>query len=101
MKSIKSEYLLTLRDVFEDDKYFYLVVDLFFGGGLDNVLEKHKYLAISDIRKIMKSLLEGVAELNKIGVMHRDIKPANLLLKNENDFNEVVLCDFGLATKID
>jgi len=33
--------------------------------------------------------------------MHRDIKPANLLLKNENKFDEIVLCDFGLSAKVD
>jgi serine/threonine protein kinase len=30
--------------------------------------------------------------------MHRDLKPENLLLKSKNNFYELTIADFGLAT---
>lgn len=33
--------------------------------------------------------------------MHRDLKPENLLLKSKNSDSEIVVADFGLATRID
>jgi len=32
--------------------------------------------------------------------MHRDIKPDNILVKNKDNVHEIVLADFGLATKL-
>ena len=32
--------------------------------------------------------------------MHRDIKPANLMFRNEANFIDPVLIDFGLAEKV-
>jgi len=29
--------------------------------------------------------------------MHRDIKPENLILRNENDKEDIILADFGLS----
>lgn len=40
----------------------------------------------------MKSLLLGLKDTHKLGIMHRDIKPANLLLKNEDKFDEIAIC---------
>lgn len=81
MKQLDSPYILKLNEVYEDDKYFYLVLDIFFGGGLDSILEKKKYLNLADIIKIMKALFLAVKDMNNQGIMHRDIKPANILLK--------------------
>jgi len=47
MKILNSPYILKLYEVYEDDRYFYLVLDLFFGGGLDTLLENKKYLSMS------------------------------------------------------
>ena len=38
--------------------------------------------------------------MNERNLVHRDLKPENILLKNKHDDNEVVIADFGLATKM-
>lgn len=32
--------------------------------------------------------------------MHRDIKPDNILVKSKDNLYEIILADFGLATKL-
>lgn len=33
--------------------------------------------------------------------MHRDLKPENLLLKSKTSDSDIIVADFGLATRID
>ena len=33
--------------------------------------------------------------------MHRDLKPENLLLKEKDNFSDIVIADFGLATYVE
>jgi serine/threonine-protein kinase PpkA len=45
---------------------------------------------------LLRQATEAVAQLHRQGLVHRDVKPDNLLLR---DTGEVVLSDFGLATR--
>lgn len=49
----------------------------------------------------MKQLLSGLEAISKNNICHRDIKPENLNFRKEDDSfenNQIVICDFGLAT---
>jgi serine/threonine protein kinase len=74
------KYIVQLLDFYEEEEYFYLVMD-FMGGGdvFDRVLEKTKYTE-EDARKLTMILLKAVRCMHEAGVCHRDIKPQNLLL---------------------
>ncbi|KAG8391099.1 hypothetical protein BUALT_Bualt01G0152600 [Buddleja alternifolia] len=60
-----------------------------------NNLKKEKSLGISEVKSLMKQLLEGVKFLHENGVMHRDLKPSNLLMNIRGD--QLKICDFGLS----
>lgn len=50
----------------------------------------------SEVRRLMKDLLEGMAYLHDRKIVHRDLKTSNLLYSNEGILK---ICDFGLARK--
>lgn len=101
MRCLNHKNTLKLYEVFETEHSIYLVVDLLNGGELVSRIQSTKkpptYL---DIVYLAKNLLEAVEHMHKEGIMHRDIKPENLLLRDESEIYDIVLADFGLATKI-
>ena len=49
---------------------------------------------MAEIRKYMKEILEGMADVHAKGICHRDLKPENIL---QNEKGVVKICDFGSA----
>jgi serine/threonine protein kinase len=74
------DYIVQLLDFYEEEEYFYLVMDYMGGGDVfDRVLEKEKYTE-DDARKLTKVLLKATRCMHSTLVAHRDLKPQNLLL---------------------
>ena len=87
--------------MYETTHSIYLVMDLVTGGDLLQELSKKKKYRMSDIKKIMRTFLQILSYVHSKRIMHRDLKPENILLRSEIDEFDIVLADFGLATKID
>lgn len=47
--------------------------------------------------EIIKNILSALKALAEKRVIHRDLKPENIMFRNEGS-NDLVICDFGLAT---
>ncbi|CAJ1943006.1 unnamed protein product [Cylindrotheca closterium] len=94
------EHIVQLLDFYEEEEFFYLVMD-FMGGGdvFDRVLEIGKY-SESDARKLTTSLLKGVHCMHTSEVAHRDLKPQNLLLSSKENHTEVKIIDFGFSRRV-
>ncbi|KAI9066650.1 kinase-like protein [Trametes sanguinea] len=90
--------IVTLRDAFEDDEYFYIILDFYRGGDLfEHCCEKGTYIFQDELlRKAFVSLVDALQACHDAKIYHRDLKPENVLA-NE-DGSEVYLADFGLAT---
>ena len=74
------QYIVQLLDFYEEEHYFYLVMDYMGGGDVfDRVLERTKY-SEDEASKLTKILLKATRCMHDAGVAHRDLKPQNLML---------------------
>lgn len=93
--------MLRLYEIYETVNSIYFVIDVLYGGELLNrVREKGSFDDIT-MRKLFKNLLTALNHLNEKNIIHRDLKPENLLLKDKNNDFDIIIADFGLATKMD
>lgn len=97
MRRLSHRNVLKLYEVYETKHSIYLVLEVITGGELiKKIKEKAIYNEI-DIARIMKNFLLALEHIHEQGTMHRDLKPENLLLRNEGDYFDIVIADFGLA----
>jgi calcium/calmodulin-dependent protein kinase I len=77
--SAYGQYIVQLLDFYEEEHYFYMVMDYMGGGDVfDRVLEKTKFTE-KDARNLTNVLLKATRCMHEAGVAHRDLKPQNLL----------------------
>ncbi|KAK7376307.1 hypothetical protein VNO78_34773 [Psophocarpus tetragonolobus] len=85
--------IIGIYDVFEDDQYLSMVMDLCEPHTLfDRIVNGP--IPEAQAAALMKTLLEGVAHCHRRGVAHRDIKPDNILFDSGENMK---LADFGSA----
>ncbi|XWS61096.1 hypothetical protein CRYUN_Cryun07bG0096400 [Craigia yunnanensis] len=93
--------VVDLKDVYEDEDYVHLVMELCAGGELFHWLEKYGRFSESEARVLFRHLMQVVLYCHEIGVVHRDLKPENILLATKASSSPIKLADFGLATYIE
>lgn len=98
MKQIDHPNVVKLYDIFEDEKYLYIVMELLQGGELfDQILKKETFNE-GEARDVVAPIFDALIYCHKLGIVHRDIKPENLLLTDKELGSGVMkVSDFGLA----
>lgn len=97
MKKVDHPNILKLFEVYEDDDYFFLVLELVEGLELfDKIVDRGNY-SEKDAANIVRQILEAVKYLHEEGIVHRDLKPENLLSAGEGEKEVVKVADFGFA----
>ena len=100
LRELRHSHIIRLFDVFEEPRYYYLVMEKMTGGELfDRVVEK-AYYNEKEARDTCKVILEAVGYCHKHQVAHRDLKPENLLLCSAESDSAVKIADFGFAKKV-
>lgn len=94
MYNLDHQHIAKLYNHFEDEKYFYLIMEICEGGNLFNKLHRQKYFMEFEAGKFFLQVLQAVSYLHNHvpAIIHRDIKPENILLTKEG---QVKLTDFG------
>lgn len=101
LKLCQHPNIIRLYDVFENQDYIYIVMELLPGGDLFSYLEKRGF-RIPEARAcyIVHSLATALFYLHSYGIAHRDIKPENVLLIDESEDSDVKIVDFGLSKMV-
>ena len=105
MKSIKSEYIVKLKENFYDENYksYYIVMELC-ESDLRKLLNKYKPkgLPLKIIKKIFLQLNDVLKKMLDNKYIYRDLKPENILIKyidNEKLNFDIKIIDFDLSAK--
>ena len=77
-----------------DDGVCYIVMELFDGSTLADVLDDDGALSVAEAARVVGTTLQGLAHAHQEGVVHRDVKPSNILLGSGGT---VKVTDFGIA----
>jgi serine/threonine protein kinase len=87
-----------LRDMYEDNSHFYLVMDLISGGELFDHLSQDGAYSEADAARLIFEIASALAFLHGVGVVHNDLKPENIMLCSRNRRGGTIkLIDFGCA----
>ena len=94
MYILNNPHCLRLKNHFEDDNNFYLVMPLASKGQLYRVLKKFRKFDERTAAQILRETISALQYLHsfKPPIIHRDIKPEDLLL---NEGGRVLLADYG------
>ena len=101
MRMLQHPNIIDLKEVYETENSYYMIMEMLEGGSLHDRLAKEK-IDKDAIFNIMKGILQGLCQMHKKGIMHRDIKPENILFRKGGNLEEdVCIADLGLATMVD
>ncbi|KAM9679574.1 ribosomal protein S6 kinase alpha-2 isoform 2-T2 [Dama dama] len=93
--------IITLKDVYDDGKFVYLVMELMRGGELLDRILRQRYFSEREASAVLCTIAKTMDYLHSQGVVHRDLKPSNILYMDESGNPESIrICDFGFAKQL-
>jgi serine/threonine protein kinase len=93
---LQHPHILPLLDSGEAAGFYFYVMPYVQGESLRERLDKHGELPISEAVRILKEVVDALAEAHSNGVVHRDIKPDNVMLSGRH----ALVTDFGVAKAV-
>ena len=98
LKICQHPNIIHLYEVFENENYFYIIMEYCEGGDLFSYLEKRRFhIKEEQACHIIHKMLTAIYYLHSYGIIHRDIKPENVLMTSEDDNADIKILDFGLG----
>ena len=88
-----------LRENFDEEDDYLLVLDLLDGGEMFDHLIKHGAYSEADASRLIRQVASALDFLHGIGVVHADLKPENVMLRKTSSGDAVIikLIDFGCS----
>src|SRR5689334_14037128 len=90
--------IIKLVDLFENQDYFYIILEYMQGKDLYDYLLKRNF-RITEVRakELDLQLGESIKYMHSFGIIHRDIKLENIMMTDTTDKSEAKIVDFGLS----
>lgn len=98
MKELSHKNIVKLIDTYEDQHFFFLVIEFCQEGDLSRKLKNRQKFSEEIAKIYMNQILKAIDYLHKNNILHRDIKPGNIMIHKNN---ELKLADFGLSKRFD
>jgi len=93
--------IIKLYEVFEDNRYIYLIMEECTGGELfDKIISRiqnKNLFSEKEAANLFSQMMSAVCYCHSQGICHRDLKPENLLLLNNKEDSPLKVIDFGLS----
>jgi eukaryotic-like serine/threonine-protein kinase len=93
-RQVTHKNVVRIHDLGDIDGIKYITMPFVDGADLATVLKRDGRLSIRRVLHIARSIVSGLVEAHKAGVIHRDLKPANIMIGADD---EAMIMDFGIA----
>lgn len=105
LKSVRHPHVVELVDIFEKDRWLFLVMERVSGGELFGAFAD-PCIAVTEgtVACVGRQLLQALSHLHDRDIVHRDVKAENIMLaKNPTSADgwHIKLIDFGLAMRME
>ena len=97
MKKLNHPNITKILEMFEDEKYFLIIMEYINGGNLFSFVKKRRKLSEKTAKFLFRQIILGIKYIHEQNIVHRDIKLENLLIDLNNN---VKICDFGIGRKV-
>ena len=101
LKTLDHPNIVKFYEVYQDEKFFHLVMEYCSGGELLQRIVDQRYLNEKEAANIMKKIISATKYLHERGICHRDLKPENFLFSHKGKDGEIKIIDFGLSKQYD
>lgn len=101
LRSLDHPNILTVFEVYEDEKQFCIVTELCNGGELFDKIISVKRFSEETAANYMYQIMSAVLTCHERGIVHRDLKPENILFTSESQDSPLKVIDFGTSRKLE
>jgi calcium-dependent protein kinase len=101
LRSLDHPNILTVFEVYEDEKQFCIVTELCMGGELFDKIISVKRFSEETAANYLYQIMSAVLTCHEKGIVHRDLKPENILFTSETLDSPLKVIDFGTSRKLE
>ena len=95
---LKSEHIVKVHDLFEENGTAYYVMDYIEGESLAEIIKRiGAPLAEAEVNAILPQILSALKEVHQNEIWHLDLKPGNIMVDKQGN---AYLIDFGASKQI-
>lgn len=97
LRTLDHPNIVKLYEWYEDEKNFYLVMELCTGGELFEKIQNAGQFSENEAKSIFKQVMGALCYCHARKIVHRDLKPENFVFESKAKNSTLKLIDFGLS----